>query len=155
MRETGALLAGEMSGHLFFADRYYGFDDGIYAAMRLAEIVSAAATPLSRLLADWPTTVSTPEIRMPCPDDIKFRVMDGVRDEFRDRDDMLTVDGVRLNFPDGWGLVRASNTQPALVLRFEAQTAERLEAIRRDIEEPVRRHIARLTEEAAAEDRNA
>lgn len=155
MRETGAMLAGEMSGHLFFADRYYGFDDGIYAAMRLAEIVAAANAPLSGLLADWPSTVTTPEIRMDCPDAIKFKVMDGVSNHFRDHDDCITVDGVRLSFPDGWGLVRASNTQPALVLRFEAQTRERLEEIRRIIEEPVREWIDRLTGTTTGNGRSA
>lgn len=155
LRETGAMLAGEMSGHFFFADRYFGFDDGIYAAMRLAEIVAASGAPLSRQLADWPSTVATPEIRMPCPDAIKFQVMDGVRDHFRDRDDVITVDGVRLTLPDGWGLVRASNTQPALVLRFEAETRERLKEIRRGIEEPVREWIDRLGGEATDDDRPA
>jgi phosphomannomutase/phosphoglucomutase len=144
MKETGAMLAGEMSGHMFFADRYYGFDDGIYAAMRLAEIVAASDTPLSRMLADWPATVNTPEIRMDCPDAIKFQVVDKARNHFRGLYDVIDVDGVRLTFPDGWGLLRASNTQPVLVLRFEAQTPERLEEIRGIIEKPVREWIATL-----------
>ncbi len=142
MRETGAILAGEMSGHMFFADRYYGFDDGIYAALRLAEIVAGSDVPLSKALADWPKTVNTPEIRMDCPDAIKFAVVEKARDYFRDRYEMIDVDGVRLTFPDGWGLLRASNTQPVLVLRFEAETPERLEEIRRIIEEPVHGWIA-------------
>jgi len=144
MQETGAILAGEMSGHMFFADRYYGFDDGIYAAARLAEIVAGSETPLGAMLADWPRTESTPEIRMDCPDAIKFAVVDLAREYFRPRYAMIDVDGVRLTFPDGWGLLRASNTQPVLVLRFEAETPERLAAIRRLIEEPVAAWIKEL-----------
>lgn len=144
MRETGAILAGEMSGHMFFADRYFGFDDGIYAAMRLAEIVAASPMPLSRMLSDWPPTVNTPEIRMDCPEAIKFLVVEKAKAYFRDGYEMLDVDGVRLTFPDGWGLLRASNTQSVLVLRFEAETPQRLEEIRRLIEEPVRGWIAAL-----------
>jgi len=144
MRETGAILAGEMSGHMFFADRYYGFDDAIYAAARLAEIVAASSVPLHAMLADWPVTVNTPEIRMDCPDGVKFAVVERAKAYFRERYDMIDVDGVRLTFPDGWGLLRASNTQPVLVLRFEAETNERLEEIRRIIEEPVAGWIAEL-----------
>ena len=145
MRETGAILAGEMSGHMFFADRYFGFDDGIYAAARLAEIVAASDTPLGAMLSDWPATVNTPEIRMDCPDAIKFAVVGKARNSFTGRYDVIDVDGVRLTFPDGWGLLRASNTQPVLVLRFEAETPERLAAIRRLIEEPVAGWIAELS----------
>ena len=94
MRETGAILAGEMSGHMFFADRYYGFDDAIYAAARLAEIVAASSTPLSEMLADWPATVNTPEIRMDCPDAIKFKVVEKARAFFRDGYDVIDVDGI-------------------------------------------------------------
>jgi len=144
MHETGAILAGEMSGHMFFADRYFGFDDGIYAAMRLTEIVAEATAPLSQLLADWPATVNTPEIRLDCPDAIKFDIVEKAKAFFRNRFDMVEVDGVRLTFPDGWGLLRASNTQPALVLRFEAETLERLEEIRTLIEAPVHQWIAEL-----------
>lgn len=144
MKETDATLAGEMSGHMFFADRYYGFDDGIYAAARLAEIVAASNVPLGQMLADWPATVNTPEIRMDCPDTIKFKVVEKARDFFKGRYDVIDVDGVRLTFPDGWGLLRASNTQPVLVLRFEAETPERLAEIRRIIEEPVAGWIAEL-----------
>ncbi len=144
MRETGALLAGEMSGHMFFADRYYGFDDGLYAAARLAEIVAASDVPLGEMLADWPATVNTPEIRLDCPDAIKFDVVKRAKAHFRERYEVIDVDGVRLTFPDGWGLLRASNTQPVLVLRFEAETPERLAEIRRIIEEPVAGWIAQL-----------
>jgi phosphomannomutase/phosphoglucomutase len=144
MQETGAALAGEMSGHMFFADRYYGFDDGLYAAARLAEIVAGSNVPLGDMLADWPATVNTPEIRMDCPDAIKFDVVKRAKAYFRERYDVIDVDGVRLTFPDGWGLLRASNTQPVLVLRFEAETPERLEEIRRLIEEPVAGWIREL-----------
>ncbi len=145
MKETQAILAGEMSGHMFFADRYYGFDDGIYAAARLAEIVAVSDTPLAGMLADWPKTVNTPEIRMDCPDAIKFAVVERAKTHFRERYEMIDVDGVRLTFPDGWGLLRASNTQPVLVLRFEAETPERLEEIRRIIEEPVGAWVRELS----------
>lgn len=145
MKETQAILAGEMSGHMFFADRYYGFDDGIYAAARLAEIVAVSDTPLAGMLADWPKTVNTPEIRMDCPDAIKFAVVERAKTHFRQRYEMIDVDGVRLTFPDGWGLLRASNTQPVLVLRFEAETPERLEDIRRIIEEPVGAWVRELS----------
>ena len=144
MRETGAVLAGEMSGPMFFADRYYGFDDAIYASARLAEIVAASPTPLGDMLADWPVTVNTPEIRIDCPDAVKFAVVDRAKAHFATGYDVIDVDGVRLTFPDGWGLLRASNTQPALVVRFEAETEARLAAIRRLIEEPVARWIEEL-----------
>ncbi len=144
MRETGAVLAGEMSGHLFFADRYFGFDDAIYAAMRLAEILAATNRPLSALLDDWPKTATTPEIRVDCPDTVKFQVVDTAKAFFQDRYPMVDVDGIRLTFPDGWALVRASNTQPALVLRFEADTPQRLDELRALVETPVREWIARL-----------
>jgi len=134
MREVNAQLAGEMSGHLFFADRYFGYDDGIYASLRLAEIMAAADRPLSRFLEDVPKTFSTPEIRVECPDDRKFAIVEEAKRWFRERYDIIDVDGVRVVFPDGWGLIRASNTQPVLVLRFEADTAERLDAIRETVE---------------------
>ena len=138
MKEESALLAGEMSGHLFFADRYYGYDDAIYASLRMLEIVAAADRPLSALLADVPPTHATPEIRVECPDDLKFDVVATVLERFRKDHDVLDVDGARIRFDDGWGLVRASNTQPALVLRFEASSPERLEAIRREVEGAVK-----------------
>lgn len=142
MRETGAVLGGEMSGHMFFADRYFGFDDGIYAALRLAEIVAASETPLSHMLSDWPVTYNTPELRMDCPDSLKFQVVDRARDFFSQQYAIIDVDGVRLTFPDGWALLRASNTQPALVLRFEAETPKRLEEMRVLVETPLREWIA-------------
>jgi phosphomannomutase/phosphoglucomutase len=134
MKEEKALLAGEMSGHLFFADRYFGYDDAIYASVRLLEILSSSGRKLSDILADVPVTFSTPEIRVACPDDIKFQVVEDAKAHFRKDFDIIDIDGVRIPFADGWGLIRASNTQPVLVLRFEAATEERLTAIRRLVE---------------------
>jgi phosphomannomutase/phosphoglucomutase len=139
MKETGAALAGEMSGHMFFADRYYGFDDALYAACRLMEIVAASGRPLSALLADLPRTVATPEIRFDCPDEIKFDVVRVAAEELRARHETVDVDGVRVLFPNGWGLVRASNTQPVLVMRFEATTPDLLKEYREEVEAVVER----------------
>jgi phosphomannomutase / phosphoglucomutase len=143
MKETGALLAGEMSGHLFFADRYFGYDDAIYASLRLLEILANDDRPLSEMLADVPKTFTTPELRVDCPDGIKFDVVAGVTKHFKDAgNDVLDIDGARISFASKgtaptWGLVRASNTGPVLVMRFEAGTQEELEAIRRDVENVV------------------
>jgi len=130
LKDEKALLAGEMSGHLFFADRYFGFDDAVYAACRFLEIVSRRKDPVSKYLEDLPKTFHTPEIRIPCPEDKKFLVVEKVRDALRGRYEIIDVDGVRIEFQDGWGLLRASNTGPILVLRFEAASAERLGEIR-------------------------
>ncbi len=138
MKEEKAELAGEMSGHMFFADRYLGYDDAIYASCRLLEILAATGKKISELIADVPKTYSTPEIRVECPDAIKFDVVKKVTDYFRERYDVIDIDGVRVLFDDGWGLVRASNTQPALVLRFEAMTESRLNEIRNLIETTLR-----------------
>ncbi len=134
MKEEGAVLAGEMSGHIFFADRYFGYDDAIYAGARLLEILTRREGTLSTWLADLPETVNTPEIRLPCPDDRKFEVVKRLVESFRGERPVIDVDGARVQFPGGWGLVRASNTQPVLVLRFEARDAETLESIRREVE---------------------
>ncbi len=134
MKETHALLAGEMSGHMFFAERYFGYDDAIYASLRLLEILARAGRPLSSLLADLPKSVSTPEIRVDCPDELKFTIAEKSKAYFREHYDIIDVDGVRIQFPEGWGLIRASNTQPALVLRFEAQSDEKLNEYRRIVE---------------------
>jgi phosphomannomutase/phosphoglucomutase len=131
MKEEGALLAGEMSGHIFFAHRWFGFDDGIYSSARFLELVSRTDRPVSALLGDVPKTFSTPEIRMDCPEEVKFEVVRRAQAFFSARYQAVTVDGVRVTFPDGWGLVRASNTQALLVLRFEAKTPERLREIER------------------------
>jgi phosphomannomutase/phosphoglucomutase len=134
MKEEAALLAGEMSGHLFFADRYFGYDDAIYASLRLIEMLSGLDQPLSALLADVPPTFSTPEIRVDCADEVKFDVVQKVLSHFRSTHNVLDVDGARVTFSGGWGLVRASNTQPVLVLRFEAQTQSQLAAIQEEVE---------------------
>ena len=123
MQETGALLAGEMSGHLFFADAYFGFDDAIYAACRLLDLLGRTGQRVDELLADIPPAFATPEIRVDCPDALKFAVVEAALRHFRSRYEVIDVDGVRVRLPHGWGLIRASNTQPALVLRFEADSA--------------------------------
>jgi phosphomannomutase/phosphoglucomutase len=130
MKEESAELAGEMSGHMFFADRYFGYDDATYASCRLLEILSNSVETISELISDVPQTFTTPEIRVDCPDDEKFVVVKKVTDYFRKLYDVIDIDGVRVLFDDGWGLVRASNTQPALVLRFEAMSEQRLAEIR-------------------------
>jgi phosphomannomutase/phosphoglucomutase len=143
MKEEKALLAGEMSGHLFFADRYYGYDDAIYASCRLIEILVKQKKPLSSLLADIPQTVVTPEIRVDCSDEQKFPLVESVKERLRNvantQDprtsalpirEIITIDGVRVRFDEGWGLIRASNTQPALVLRFEASSQGHLSQIK-------------------------
>jgi phosphomannomutase / phosphoglucomutase len=138
LTEEHAALAGEMSGHMFFADRYYGFDDAIYASFRLLEILSKEGRGLGAILADLPPSHITAEIRVDCPDDRKFEVVRRAAEFFRKNYEVIDVDGVRVNFPDGWGLVRASNTQPALVTRFEATSAARLEEIRALFERKLR-----------------
>ncbi len=131
MKDVGAELAGEMSGHIFFKDRYYGFDDAIYASARLFEILSKEKNSLSSLLSDLPDLFSTPEIRMECPDEEKFAVVDEVRRLLiPEAKEVITIDGVRALFDGGWGLVRASNTQPVLVLRYEGASEVEVENIR-------------------------
>lgn len=134
MKIENAELAGEMSGHMFFADRYFGFDDATYASCRLLEILSDTGKTISELLSDVPKTYNTPEIRMECPDHIKFSVVEKLTEIFRRDYDVIDIDGARIVFEDGWGLVRASNTQPALVLRFEALSENRLAEIRELVE---------------------
>ncbi len=144
MKEEHAELAGEMSGHIFFGNRWLGFDDGIYSSARLVELVSRTDRPLSTLLGDVPRTFSTPELRVDCREEIKFEVVRRAQEFFKQGYQAITVDGVRVVFPDGWGLVRASNTQPILVLRFEAVTEPRLAEIRRLVEDRVGAIIAEL-----------
>jgi phosphomannomutase/phosphoglucomutase len=148
MKSEHAVLAGEMSGHMFFADRYFGYDDAIYASCRLVEILAKTTHPLSALVADLPKTSVTPEIRVDVSDSVKFKLVKLVQDRLagyaKARQglgpaklvirDVVTIDGVRAVFEEGWGLIRASNTQPALVLRFEAISPERLATIRAVIE---------------------
>lgn len=157
MKAEKAVLAGEMSGHMFFADRYFGYDDAIYASCRLIEILTRARKPISTLLADLPATTVTPEIRLECPDDRKFEVVDRMKSRLAAREqsgeaqpmprirDVLTIDGLRVLFDEGWGLVRASNTQPALVLRFEGRDGKQLTMFRTYLEselEKVYRELA-------------
>ncbi|MBC8284458.1 MAG: phosphomannomutase/phosphoglucomutase [Nitrospinae bacterium] len=129
MRETGALLAGEMSGHICFADNYYGFDDAVFAACRVLQIVANSKQKVSEMLADLPKTAYTPEIRIDCPDEKKFEIVRELTETFRAKYDVIDIDGVRVNFDDGWALIRASNTQAILVLRFEAVNEERLKEL--------------------------
>ncbi|MEJ2076935.1 MAG: phosphomannomutase/phosphoglucomutase [Acidobacteriota bacterium] len=136
-REVGALLAGEWSGHFCFSDRYFGFDDGIYAGGRLIEILGRSSDPASVLLSDLPQICSAPEIRLSCPDSMKFQVVERLMTYFAERYDTITLDGVRIVMQDAWALVRASNTQPVLVMRFEARSPERLEEIRSMVERNV------------------
>jgi len=138
MKEEKAALGGEMSGHIFFADRYFGYDDAIYASCRLIELLSRTDKKLSQLLSDVPKTFITPEIRVDCPDDIKFKVVEHVKDSLKKAYPVIDVDGARVKFEDGWGLVRASNTQPVLVLRFEALSESRLQEIKKLVEDNVR-----------------
>jgi phosphomannomutase/phosphoglucomutase len=137
MKETGAHLGGEMSGHIFFRHRWLGFDDAVYAGARLLELLSHSERSLTELASELPRMVNTPEIRVECPDDVKFRVVARVTERMRARPDVrgvVDVDGVRARFDGGWGLVRASNTQPALVVRCEASDAARLSALRAIVE---------------------
>ncbi len=129
MIELGALMGGEMSGHIFFADRFFGYDDAVYASLRFLEIMERENRPVSEFLADLPRMYSTPELRMPCPDSVKFEVVRRLTEFYRKKFNVIDTDGVRIEFEDGWGLVRCSNTQPILVLRFEATTTEALERI--------------------------
>jgi phosphomannomutase / phosphoglucomutase len=140
MRELGAVFAGEMSGHMFFADEYFGYDDAIYAAGRLLRILSRAGRPLSALAAELPRYFATPEIRVACPDERKYEVVASLVREFKARYDVIDIDGVRIVFPDGWGLVRASNTQPVLVVRAEGTTPDALDRIKAILEDALRRH---------------
>ncbi len=139
MKKEGALLAGEMSGHIFFADRWFGFDDGVYASCRIAEILSTSEKPLSAFLEGLPKMISTPEIRIDCPDEIKFRVVEDLVNQFKKEGlKVIDIDGARIEFEEGWALVRASNTQPVLVLRFEAENEKFLETLKDRIFSTVR-----------------
>ena len=138
MKQLKAPLAGEMSGHMFFAEGFYGHDDALYGAARLLRIVAASGKSVEEMLSDVPKFESTPEIRVDCPDDIKFDIVDRAVRHFRSIHDVIDVDGVRVLFGDGWGLIRASNTQPVLVTRYEALSLKRLDAIQREMEDWLR-----------------
>jgi len=139
MKETHAMMGGEMSGHIFFADRFFGYDDAIYASLRFLEIMERDGRPVSEFLSDLPKTYSTPEIRVDCPDNVKFKVVSELTDLYRAKYPIIDTDGVRATFDGGWGLVRSSNTQPILVLRFEADTPEALERIQNIVREDLER----------------
>jgi phosphomannomutase/phosphoglucomutase len=134
MKELRAPIAGEMSGHMFFDEGFYGHDDALYGAARLLRIVADSGRGVSELLGDVPKFVSTPELRVDVPEERKFGIVDAAVRHFRASREVIDVDGVRVLFGDGWGLIRASNTQPVLVMRFEARSAERLDAIRAEME---------------------
>jgi len=140
MKAEDAMLGGEMSGHIFFRHRWFGFDDAVYATGRLLEILSQTQSSMSELLADVPTTHVTPEIRLDCPDSVKFGVVERAVAHYKALYDVIDIDGARVNFPQGWGLIRASNTQPVIVLRAEAETAEALTTIRAELEGFVATH---------------
>jgi phosphomannomutase/phosphoglucomutase len=144
IKEEKALIAGEMSGHIFFADRFFGFDDAIYSSARLLEILSRSGKKLSQMLSDLPITFRTPEIRAYASDEVKFKIVEEVKRELSKKYPIIDIDGVRAIYPKGWGLVRASNTQAILVLRFEAETEEDLEAIRKDVGKTIEGVIKRL-----------
>ncbi len=133
MKEVNSPLAGEMSGHMFFADNYYGYDDAIFASLKLLEILSEEDKPLSELISEIPSYYSTPEIRIDSRDDIKFSIVEKMKEYFKSKYPTIDIDGVRIQFPGGWGLVRASNTQPILVLRFEGNTETKLEEITKEV----------------------
>ena len=139
MKEVGAVLGGEMSGHMFFADRFFGYDDAIYASLRLLEIMEKDGRPVSEFLKDLPKLYSTPEIRVTCPDNVKFQVVEKLTEYYRSKFKIIDIDGVRVLLDDGWGLVRASNTQPILVLRFEAETEAALARIQTMVNEDLDR----------------
>ena len=144
MRKENAELGGEMSGHIFFKNRFFGYDDALYAGLRFLEILSKTGKKASELTLGIPETFATPEIRIDCPDEIKFRVTEIAKSELGKNNKVVDIDGVRVEYPDGWGLLRASNTQPALVLRFEAQTESRLEEIREMVEKTLKETIERI-----------
>ena len=134
IHELHAPLGGEMSGHMFFSEGFYGFDDALYGAARLLHIVAQSGKSIRQLLADVPRFVSTPEIRVDCPDDKKFGIVEEAKKHFSAKYEVITVDGVRVLFGDGWGLIRASNTQPVIVMRFEARSSERLATIQAEMQ---------------------
>ena len=140
MRAEGAPVAGEMSGHMFFAEGFWGHDDGIYGSARLAAILARWGGPLSRHVASLPHYENSPEIRVECPDDVKFQVVQDLAEEFARTHEVLTLDGARVRFEDGWGLVRASNTQPVLVLRFEGRTPAALQTVETAFRTALARH---------------
>ncbi len=144
IQEENAILAGEMSGHIFFNDRFFGFDDAIYSSARVVELLSHKKVPLSHLLDDLPEMYSTPELRVYATDQVKFKIVELVKNRLAENHHVIDIDGVRAQFSNGWGLVRASNTQEALVLRFEAKTQQELQSIREQVEKLIEDVIRKL-----------
>ncbi len=138
--EEKALLGGELSGHIFFVDGYFGYDDAIYTAARLLHLLSGSDETFSDHVAKIPDSVSTPEIRVACPDEEKFQIVDNLKNHFINYYETIDIDGVRINFKRGWGLIRASNTQPALVMRFEALDEPSLHTYRTEVYEEIRKY---------------
>ncbi|HLL82758.1 MAG TPA: phosphomannomutase/phosphoglucomutase [Longimicrobium sp.] len=134
MKEEGSLLSGELSGHIMFGDNYFGYDDALYGAVLLIDIVARQGRPLSEWIAEFPVFVSTAELRYPATEETKFAIVERATAHFRKDHEVIDVDGARVLFGDGWGLIRASNTEPVLVARYEAKTPERLEQIRSEME---------------------
>jgi phosphomannomutase/phosphoglucomutase len=142
LKKEKALLAGEMSGHFYFADNYLGYDDGIFASLRMVELLANSCKKMSELLDTIPKYYNTPEIRVECPDDKKFKIVEEISKELEKKGlDVLTIDGARVQYGDGWGLIRASNTTPKLILRFEAKTQKRLEEIKKTILDELEKHM--------------
>jgi len=142
MQKDNIKVSGEMSGHIFLGDRYLGYDDAIYASARFVEIMSKKDIPVSEFLSDQPVMYNTPEIKMESTDEDKFAIVDKIRSSFIDEGyDVNDIDGMRITFDDGWGLCRASNTTPVLVLRFEAETKERLAEIENLIMSRVKKYL--------------
>jgi phosphomannomutase/phosphoglucomutase len=140
MREDGILLGGEVSGHMFFGENWYGVDDGILASCKILELIARDPRPVSAHFDGLPHFHSTPELKAPCPDDKKFAVIGELATDFKRRYESIDIDGVRILFPDGWGLVRASNTNPYLTLRFEARSEAQIDAMKRVIYDALRRY---------------
>jgi len=143
--EENAILAGEVSGHIFFNDRWFGFDDAVYSGARLLELLSNSSQTLEEMVETIPDTVNTPEIRVDTTEEAKFEIVDKIVSKFKENYEVIDIDGARIKFPDGWALVRASNTQPSLVLRFESDSEENLQKIR-NVVEPILEKIVKEVE---------
>lgn len=144
MKETGSLIAGEMSGHIFIGDNYYGFDDALFVSARFYEIVSKSERTISKIIDEMPYYESTPEIRTEVGEEAKWKIVEAAKEEFRKKYETIEIDGARILFGDGWGLVRASNTQPIVVTRFEAKTKERLEEIKKIVTDFIKQQAAKM-----------
>jgi phosphomannomutase/phosphoglucomutase len=144
MRETGSLIAGEMSGHIFIADNYYGFDDALFVSAKFYEIASKSNKTVSEIINEMPYYESTPEIRTEVGEKAKWKIVEAAKEEFSKKYETIQIDGARILFGDGWGLIRASNTQPIVVTRFEAKTKERLEEIKKIVTDFIDQQTAKM-----------